>query len=79
MVHHLHFVSNLRVTDETKKSTKLWMLKPVFVDRKFLKSIFWGIQSEDGIMISFKGKSSLLQYIPRDRRYQNVVLLEILS
>ena len=28
LLRHLHFVNNLGVTDEAKKSTKLWKLKP---------------------------------------------------
>ena len=47
---HLHFVNNLGVTDETKKSTKLWKLKPWLssLRENFLKASPERFQSVDG-------------------------------
>ena len=66
LLRHLHFVNNLGVTDETKKSTKLWKLKPWLssLRENFLKVSPEGFQSVDEIMVPFKGKSSLRQYMP---------------
>ena len=49
---HLHFVNNLGVTDETKKSTKLWKLKPWLssLTENFLKVSPEQSQSVDGTL-----------------------------
>ena len=66
LLRHLHFVNNLGVTDETKKSAKLWKLKPWLSSSRenFLKVSPEEFQSIDEIMVPFKGKSSLRQYMP---------------
>ena len=66
LLRHLHFVNNLGVTDETKKSKKLWKLKPWLSSLKenFLKVSPEEFESVDEIVVLFKGKSSLRQYMP---------------
>ena len=66
LLRNLHFVNNLGVTDETKKSTKLWKLKPRLssLRENFLKVPPQEFQSVDEIMVPLKCKSSLQQYMP---------------
>ena len=66
LLRHLHFINNLGVTDETKKSTKLSKLRSWLssLRENFLKVSPEEFRSADEIMVPFKGKSSLRQYMP---------------
>ena len=61
LLRHLHFVKNLEVTYETKKSTKFWKLRPWLssLRENLLKISPEEFQSVGEIMVPFKGKSSL--------------------
>ena len=61
LLRHLHFVKNLEVTYETKKSTKFWKLRPWLssLRENLLRISPEEFQSVGEIMVPFKGKSSL--------------------
>ena len=61
LLRHLHFVKNLEVTYETKKSTKFWKLRPWLssLRENLLRISPEEFQSVGEIMVPYKGKSSL--------------------
>ena len=66
LFHNIHFVSNLDVNQE-EKSDRLWKLRP-WVNKpreNFLKVSREEYHAVDEIMVPFKGKSLLLQYMPK--------------
>ena len=63
----LHFVDNNLVTDEPKNNNRIWKLRP-WIDS--LRGNFNSVsndehQSIDEIMVAFKGRSILKQYVPK--------------
>ena len=61
-----HFVNNLDVNQE-KKSDRLWKLQPWVnsLRENFLKASPGEYRDVDEIMVPFKGKSLLRQYMPK--------------
>nr|XP_047132561.1 piggyBac transposable element-derived protein 3-like [Hydra vulgaris] len=66
ILRYLHFVDNLKVTDEVKKNDRAWKLRPWLekLRENFLKVSPEENQSVDEIMVAFKGRSFLKQYVP---------------
>ncbi|XP_047139018.1 piggyBac transposable element-derived protein 3-like [Hydra vulgaris] len=62
---YLHFVDNLKVTDKDKKNDWVWKLSPWLEKRRenFLKVSPEENQSVDEIMVAFKARSFLKQYV----------------
>ncbi|XP_065665259.1 piggyBac transposable element-derived protein 3-like [Hydra vulgaris] len=67
ILRYLHFVDNLNVTDEVKKNDRAWKLRPWLekLRENFLKVSPEENQSVDEIMVPFKGRSFLKQYLPK--------------
>ena len=63
----INFVDNLTVTNETKENNHAWKISPwpKTLRNNFLKISLEENQSADEIMISFKGKYLLKQYLPK--------------
>ena len=66
----LHFVDNNLVTDEQKNNNRIWKLRP-WIDS--LRGNFNSVsndehQSIDEIMVAFKGRSILKQYLPQKNK-----------
>ena len=63
---NIHFVDNLNVSGEEKLQDRLWKLRPWLNDLRqtFLMVSPEEFQAVDEIMVSFKGKSLLRQYMP---------------
>ena len=72
LLHHLHFVKNSGVTDETRRSIKLWKLKwwLCSLRENFLKvtHILRNFNQQMKLWCQGKGKSSLRQYMPAKPR-----------
>lgn len=66
ILRNLHFVDNLNVTQETKDSDRVWKVRPWISGLRdnFLKVSPEEFHSVDEIMIAFKGRSLLRQYLP---------------
>ena len=66
ILRNLHFVDNLNVTQETKDSDHVWKVRPWISGLRdnFLKVSPEEFHSVEKIMIAFKGRSLLRQYLP---------------
>lgn len=66
ILRNVHFVNNLEVSDDTKTNDRLWKLRPWIhnLRQNFLQVSPEEHHAVDEIMVAFKGKSLLRQYMP---------------
>ena len=62
----VHFVNNLSISEDDKKQDRLWKIRPwlSILREKFLTVTPEEHHAVDEIMVAFKGKSLMRQYMP---------------